>query len=102
MIIYNVTVNIENEVHDEWLHWMKRVHIPDVMKTGYFLESKICKILVEEEQGTSYSIQYTCANMEDLREYQRDHAPRLQKEVLDRYGNKFVAFRTLLEVIDKQ
>lgn len=99
MIIYNVTVNIENDVHDEWLEWMKTKHIPDVMATGFFLENKLCKVLVEEEQGTTYSFQYTCNNMEELQEYQREHAPRLQKEVADRYANKFVAFRTLLEVI---
>ncbi|MBN8696540.1 MAG: DUF4286 family protein [Bacteroidetes bacterium] len=99
MIIYNVTVNIENDVREEWLQWMKAKHIPDVMATGYFLENKICKVLVDEEQGTTYSIQYTCASMDDLKEYQAKHAPRLQKEVADKYANKFVAFRTLLEIV---
>ncbi len=99
MIIYNVTVNIENDVHDEWLGWMKAKHVPDVMATGCFVENKICKVLVEEEQGITYSFQYTCNSMDDLKEYQRLHAPRLQKEVADRYANKFVAFRTLLEVL---
>jgi hypothetical protein len=37
--------------------------------------------------------------MDDLKEYQTNHAPRLQKEVADKYANKFVAFRTLLEVV---
>ena len=99
MIIYNVTVNIDDSVRDEWMKWMKEVHIPDVMATGYFLENKFCKIMVEEDQGSSYSIQYRCANMTDLQEYQREHAPRLQKEHRDRYEGKFVAFRTLLEEI---
>lgn len=99
MIIYNVTVNIENDVHDEWLHWMRTKHIPAVMATGYFLENRVCKVLVEEEQGTTYSFQYTCKTMEDLKEYQRIHAQRLQREVADRYANKFVAFRTLLEIV---
>jgi len=100
MIIYNVTVNIENDVRDEWVSWMKQKHIPDVMQTGYFIEYKMCKVLVDEEQGTTYSIQYTCAGMDELKKYQTTEAPRLQKEVADKYGNKFVAFRTLLEVIE--
>ncbi len=99
MIIYNVTVNIENDVREEWLKWMRENHIPDVMATGYFLDNKICKVLVDEEQGTTYSIQYTCKNMDDLKKYQQLEAPRLQKDVTDRYANKFVAFRTLLEVL---
>lgn len=99
MIIYNVTVNIENDVREEWLEWMKEKHIPDVMKTGHFLENKICKVLVDEEQGTTYSIQYTCESMETLNNYQQEHSPRLQKEHAEKFANKFVAFRTLLEVL---
>ena len=34
MYIYNVTTNIDESVHDEWLHWMKEIHIPDVLATG--------------------------------------------------------------------
>lgn len=99
MIIYNVTINIENDVREEWLQWMKEVHIPDVMNTGYFIENKICKVLIDEEQGTTYSIQYTCETMEKLQEYQQHHSPRLQKEVAHRYANKFVSFRTVLEIV---
>ncbi len=39
MIIYNVTVKIDNDVVAEWLNWMQTVHIPDVMQTGYFTEN---------------------------------------------------------------
>ncbi|PJB16167.1 MAG: DUF4286 domain-containing protein [Flavobacteriales bacterium CG_4_9_14_3_um_filter_32_8] len=101
MIIYNVTVNVEEEIHADWIVWMKEVHIPAVMNTGVFIENKICKVLstTEDETGHTYAVQYTCLSMEDLENYQQNHAPRLQKEHLDRYQGKFVAFRTLLEVI---
>ena len=99
MIIYNVTINIDNDIREEWLNWMRTVHIPDVMKTGFFLEYRICKVLVEEEQGTTYSIQYSCASMKDMEDYQREHAQGFQKEISAKYGSKLVAFRTLLEVI---
>lgn len=98
-IIYNVTVNIDDSVHEEWLKWMKEKHIPDVMNTGFFTENKICRILVKEESGTSYSIQYTCASLQDLQEYQQKHAPALQKEHAEKFKDKFVTFRTLLEIV---
>ena len=101
MIIYNVTVNLEDDIHLDWLNWMKTVHIPNVMNTGYFLEKKMCKVLStqEDETGHTYAIQYTCASMDDLDEYQANHAPALQKDHMDRYSGKFVAFRTLLEIV---
>jgi hypothetical protein len=100
MIIYNVTVNIDNTVHDEWLQWMKDVHIPDVMNTGMFTENRILKILGDEESGgTTYSIQYTCKSMNEFRQYEELFAPALRAEVNQKYKDKFVAFRTLLEVV---
>ncbi len=99
MIIYNVTINIENDVKDEWLQWMKTVHVPEVLSTGYFVENRICKVLVNEEQGTTYSVQYTCNSLTDYEEYKKFQAPHFQKQLSDKYGNKLVAFRTLLEIV---
>ncbi len=102
MILYNVTVNIDDSVHDEWLGWMKRKHIPDVMDTGLFIENKICRVLGDDPSGTTYSIQYLCSSMTVFNEYQNNFATDLQKEHSDKYEGKYVAFRTLLEVIHHQ
>ena len=99
MIIYNVTTNIENNVREEWLIWMKEIHVPEVMKTGCFVEHKICKVLVDEEQGTTYSVQYTCNTMEDYESYKKLHAPRLKKDVADKFADRLVSFSTLLEIV---
>ena len=101
MIIYNVTVNIDHDVHDEWLEWMKEVHIPDVMNTGLFVENRILKVLADENSGgVTYSIQYTCRTIEDYKKYEKFHAPALRAAHQEKYSNKFVAFRTLLESVD--
>ena len=99
MILYNVTINVDREVHDEWLEWMKGVHIPDVMNTGLFVDSKIFRIHADEEEGNTYSIQYFCKSMEDYEKYQNEHAPRLQEEHNNKYKDKFAAFRTILEEV---
>lgn len=100
MIIYNVTVNIDHAAQDEWVKWMRDVHIPDVMATGYFLENRFARVLVDDQGGATYSIQYLCKNMADLEEYQRDHAARLRADHTKKFEGKFVAFRTLLETVD--
>jgi hypothetical protein len=99
MIIYNVTVNVDNSIADDWLQWMKDVHIPDVMKTGMFLDNHIYRVLAEDDSGMTYAIQYWCADMFTYEMYRDQFAPALQSDVLNRYGDKFVAFRTLLEVV---
>ncbi len=104
MILYNVTVNVSHEVHTEWLKWMIEKHVPDVFATGCFANYKILKLLTEDEDatGVTYAIQYFLNAMADLEEYQEKHAARLRKEHTDRYKNKFVAFRTVLEVLDEK
>ena len=101
MIVYSVTVNIDESIHDDWFAWMKNKHIPDVMATGYFSEYRMLRVISrqDDEQGISYNIQYTCASMADLHQYQVQKAPALQKEHSDLYDGKFAAFRTLLELV---
>ena len=101
MIVYSVTVNIDESIHEDWFAWMKNKHIPDVMATGYFSEYRMLRVISrqDDEQGISYNIQYTCASMADLHQYQVQKAPALQKEHSDLYEGKFAAFRTLLELV---
>lgn len=100
MILYNVTVNIDKEVEEEWLQWMKQIHIPNVLNTGMFTDHKIFRIMSDEPQGTSYSIQFFANTMEKLNRYQAEFAPALQAETMQKYGNHLVAFRTLLESVE--
>ena len=100
MILYNETVSIDNSVAGEWLQWMKEVHIPAVMGTGFFLSNQIARLLNElDNGGTTYAVQYYCRSMVDLEEYQRDHAPELQREHQQRFEGKFVVFSSMLEVV---
>ncbi len=99
MIYYNVTIKVVNEIHDEWLQWMKEVHIPDVMATGYFVEYRMSRLLIDEDDGVTYSIQYGSKSIEDYNNYMKYEAPRLQGETVKRYKDKFVAFRTLMEQV---
>lgn len=99
MILYNVTINIDNSVKDEWFEWMKTKHIPDVMSTGCFIRNLVCLINAETEGGTSYSIQYFCKSQVELDDYLDNYAPKLQQEHATKYAGKFGAFRTLLDVI---
>ncbi len=100
MIIYNVTLTVEDEIHDDWLQWMKSTHIPDVMNTGCFESFKICRVIKSGQDGRSYAIQYSTKDMATLHKYQVQFAPKLQQEHMARYQDKVLAFRTLLEVID--
>ncbi len=102
MYIYNVTINIEETIHDEWLDWMKNEHIPDMISTGKFSKALMTKVLVEEEMGgITYSVQYTTSSKETLQQYYHEDASRLRAKS-ERFAGKFVAFRTELEIVSEQ
>lgn len=101
MIIYNVTLNVDPSVHDEWLDWIK-IHIPKVLSTGLFREAKLTKVLVDEDLGgETYSVQFRANSRHALEEYYQKHAERLRQESLNLFADKVLAFRTELEVIDE-
>ena len=101
MILYNVTVSIDPSVSEEWLSWMRTIHIPEVMATGCFVESRLSRVQVEEEGGVTFAITYLSPNQALLDEYQSKHAPLLQKSHSEKYIGKFAAFRTFLHVIEE-
>ena len=99
MYIYNVTINIDDSVHNEWLTWME-THILDVLNTGKFISAKFTEVLVEEEMGgKTYSVQYTANTKEDLEDYYKEDADKLRVEGLKKFADKMLAFRTELKVI---
>jgi hypothetical protein len=101
MILYNVTVSIDPSVSEEWLSWMRTIHIPEVMATGCFVESRLSRVQGEEEGGVTFAITYLSPNQALLDEYQSKHAPLLQKSHSEKYIGKFAAFRTFLHVIEE-
>ena len=98
MFIYNVTVNIDDHKHEDWLQWMKEIHIPDVMSTGMFLGNRILQVMTDDPEGTTYSLQYEFRDMDTFNLYREVYAEKLQKEHVDRYEGHFVAFRTILRI----
>lgn len=102
MYIYNVTINVDETIHDEWLAWMTETHIPNVLSTGKFIKAILSQVLVKEDMGgITYSIQFTCESKELLFSYYQKDAPQLRQTLIKKYGNKFGAFRTEMKVVQE-
>lgn len=102
MIIYNVTINIDESVHDQWLEWMQTKHIKEVLNTGCFTSARLVKVLVDEDMGgVTYSAQYFAPSKEALEDYKENHAPFLKSAGLQLFADKMLTFRTDLEIISE-
>jgi len=101
MILYNVTVILDESIHNEWLEWMKSEYIPNVMNTGYFVSNRLLKVLDSPNEGITYCVQYIADTSEQVNEYQQKHAEEIQSNFPAQFINKFVLFPTTMEFVDK-
>ena len=101
MIIYNVTTKIEWPVADEWVQWMKDEHIPAILSTGCFTRYQFVKLLeVDNVDGATYAVQYFAPALADYNKYMRHYADAFSKESILKWGDRFISFRSLMEVVD--
>ena len=100
MIIYNVTVSVEESITSDWLNWMRTEHIPEVMACGIFTKAQINRVIAQGDSNNTFTIAYNCAGMKDLHQYQIKFSAELQQKHIVRYGDKAIAFRTIMEVIE--
>ncbi|MBE5321355.1 DUF4286 family protein [Pedobacter sp. MR2016-19] len=99
MFLYNVTLILEDAAAEEWLQWMQDVHIPEVMATGLFVSNRLLKVVDSPNEGVTYCTQYVVETLDNYNKYQETFAPALQAELNERFKNRFVAYRSLMEFV---
>lgn len=98
--IYNVTTQVDKSIAKAWLKWLTEEHIPQVMKSGCFTNYKVVHLLeIDESEGPTYAIQYAAASKADYNRYLEIYANSLRKQATDKWGDRFISFRSLMEVI---
>jgi hypothetical protein len=101
MFIYNVTTKVTWSIHEEWLAWMKETHVPEVIQTGCFTHATILRLLeIDEEEGPTYAFQYHAESKSLYNRYIEKFAPQFKQEIFTKWGSNFIAFRSLMQVVN--
>lgn len=100
MFIYNITYLVSHEIHEQWLEWMKAHHAPEMLSTGHFSGYTILRLKeVDETEGITYAFQFRVPDSTHHTAYLTEHAPELRLKAQERWGDKVMAFRTLMEIV---
>ena len=100
MIIYNVTVKVDAAIADAWLQWLLQEHAPALVATGCFTRFTVVRLLeIDDAEGPTYAIQYHAERMDDYERYKNEFAQGLQQQSTQKWGDRFIAFRTLMQVV---
>lgn len=98
MFTYNITIKVNHEIVNEWLQWQKEIHIPEIMATGLFTEHRFYQLLeYDDEEGKIFVTQFVVSSKANYNNYLEKFAPQLRKKTLEKWGDKVVSFRTLLQ-----
>lgn len=101
MYIYNVTIKLTWSIHEDWLKWMQEKHLNDVMATECFTRYQFVRLLdIDEEDGPTYAIQYYCDSKALYNLYIEKFAPKLRQDGTNLFGNQFIGFRSLMQIVD--
>ena len=99
-IIYNVTVKVDKNIADAWRQWMVMDQAPKIIATKCFTNFTMLKLLEhDDEESNTYAVQFFSNDIKDYQRYLVLFAHDFSKESFAKWGNKFIAFSTVMQVI---
>jgi Domain of unknown function (DUF4286) len=100
-IVYNVTVKVRWDILEDWLVWQLEEQIPAVLATKLFDAHRFYRLLEQdEEEGPTFVVQYLTSSLERYQQFIIEFAPVFQQDGWERWGNGFIAFRTLMSMVE--
>lgn len=101
MIIYNITTKVHKSIAAEWLQWLKNIHVKEVMESDCFTEFKIVKLLeIDETDGPTFAVQFAAQSKGLYNRYIEKFAGEMRKRSFDKWGDKFISIRTVMQIVD--
>ena len=100
MFVYNITIKISPEIESEWIKWQQEEHIPEVMSSKLFSDNKFFRLLeLDESDVITYVVQYFASSRENYNQYIKTFAPQLRKKAFEKWGDRFIAHLTIMELV---
>ena len=100
MIVYNVTTKVRWDILQAWLTWHLEEQIPAILSTDCFDNHQLFRLLdQEEEEGPTFVTQFQTSVSERYQQYMTEYSPAIQQLGWEKWGNGFIAFRTVMESI---
>ena len=101
MLIFNTTFLVTDAQYDSWIKWVKETQIPFVLQSGMFTKAQLAKVYSQEDQdGSSYSLQFQVANLETLENWHLQYAQTFEENFAKKFGTEVVFFASILEIIE--
>lgn len=97
MILFNITILSDNEIHEELRSWILEDFIPNVAKEELFKSQSLLKILNSPNEGVTYSLQFIAEDETKIAAFRVGHLLALHNKAQNEYANKVYLLESLME-----
>lgn len=101
MVIYEVNIDIDGAIHDDYLHWLT-AHVAEICALPGFDGAQVLQVAEPEPAPgrLQLCVHYRLRDAASLQAYLQEHAPRLRADGVARFGGRFTATRRVLRSIE--
>lgn len=97
MILINQTFLVDPSLEKEWNAWIRLIYIPLIVKTGFYLETHIFKLLEGgSTDGVTYALQFGVKSSDLVEMCKARFEEEFEPMIASTFGEQVLSFRTLL------
>lgn len=101
MITLNTTFHVDDEIHLDFLAYIREEYIALALTDEEICSARLCRIHSHKvEEGHSYSLQLNFKDLDDLENWDKNKGKQLNAKLVLQFKNKIAGFSTLLEEIE--
>ncbi|MFD2161210.1 DUF4286 family protein [Paradesertivirga mongoliensis] len=100
MILYNITVIIDEGIEAEWLQWVNETFVPEALSSNLLVSNRTLKVLDSPNEGFTYCLQFIADNLQNYNQFKDNHASALLDSLTAKFKNQSVHFSTIMEFIN--
>lgn len=88
MFVYTVKLKIKEDLKNEFMQYLHKEHMPDLVGTGCFINSSL-----EVDTTNSHEIiaRYTCSSQKAFDEYMEKYADIMRAKVMEKYPDAIMS-----------
>ncbi|MDA7711716.1 DUF4286 family protein [Flavobacteriaceae bacterium] len=102
MYIYNLTAQVIPELEQQWLEWVHKIHIPEMLGHAALKKVQLLRIQAVQDSGQTYALQYHSPEKASYETFWKSHEAILMENFQKHFGAGVLTFATHLELIANQ
>ena len=101
MLIYNTTFHVEDELATDFLIYIKKMVVPQIVQCGLLMNPLLSKVLTEQEgqEGCCFALQFSVKNYDTFEYWFEKQGEALLQKLQTDFKNRVLFFSTFLDEI---